>query len=210
MERAFSISRTLFVLKPTTPLMAYVEEEISEEPIQVPSESLLFTVPEDLQFPNINTNSTNAQDSMEGTTDIIEEELSEEFLHKAPSVSIQDKINKVEEEIEKVKEEVIGNVEENHPVLPPPPLTVIPEFNPTLPPLFNPKKLELIFDLRSHMTYQLHHDTITSHRINILFDAFSNAPEKQRSPTCVSPFMLQPSDDPLTGTPNDIPPGAND
>ena len=88
MERAFSISRTLFVLKPTTPLMAYVEEEISEEPIQVPSESLLFTAPEDLQFPNINTNSTNAQDSMEGTTDIIEEELSEEFLHKAPSVSI--------------------------------------------------------------------------------------------------------------------------
>ena len=90
--------------------MAYVEEEILEEPIQVPSESLLFTVPEALQFPNINTNRTNAQDSMEGATDIIEEEFSEDFLQRAPSISIQDNINKVEEETEEVKEEVIGNV----------------------------------------------------------------------------------------------------
>jgi hypothetical protein len=43
-ERAFSIWRTLFLEKTRTPLMAYVEEEISEEPIQVPSESLLFMV----------------------------------------------------------------------------------------------------------------------------------------------------------------------
>jgi hypothetical protein len=34
--------------KPRTPPMAYVEEEILEEPIQVPPESLLFIVPDDL------------------------------------------------------------------------------------------------------------------------------------------------------------------
>jgi hypothetical protein len=40
--------------------MAYVEEVIPEEPIQVPPESLLFTVPDDLQFPNHNTVSISA------------------------------------------------------------------------------------------------------------------------------------------------------
>ena len=57
--------------------MAYVEEVIPEKPIQVPPKSLLFTVPDDLQFPNHNTASTSAQVAMEGATYIVEEE----FLH---------------------------------------------------------------------------------------------------------------------------------
>jgi hypothetical protein len=134
---------------------------------------------------------------MEGTTCIVKEE----FLHKAPSISIQDNINKVEEETRGIKEGDIGTVQENHPVLVPPPLTVIPEFNPGPPPLFIPEQLELIFDLRSHMADQLHRDTLISQRIDMLFDAFSNAPEKQHCPTYVKPFVLQPSDDPLTGAP---------
>jgi hypothetical protein len=64
--------------------MAYIEEEFPEEPIQVPSESLLFTVPDDLQFPNINKASTRTESTMEGATCIDEEE----FLHKAPNISL--------------------------------------------------------------------------------------------------------------------------
>jgi hypothetical protein len=143
---------------------------------------------------------------MEGATCIVEEE----FLHKAPSVSLQDNTNKAEEEAEVVKEGATDTMQENHPILAPPPLNAIPEFNPAPPPLFSPEQLELIFDLRSHMADQLHRDTLISQWIDMLFNAFSNAPAKQHFPTCAKPFMLQPSDDPLPGAQDDRPPGAND
>jgi hypothetical protein len=60
------------------------------------------------------------------------------------------------------------------------------------------------------MADQIHQDTLMSQWIDMLFDAFSNAPENQCFPTCVKPFMLHPSDVPLTGALDDIPPGAND
>jgi hypothetical protein len=134
----------------------------------------------------------------------------EEFLHKAPSVSLQDNTNKVEEEVEAVKEGATDTEQENHPILAPPPLNAIPEFNPTPPSLFIPEQLELIFNLRSHMADQLHRDTLISKRIDMLFDAFSNAPAKQCFPTCAQPFVLQPNDDTLPGASDDRPPGAND
>jgi hypothetical protein len=196
--------------------MAYVEEVILEEPIQVPPESLLFTVPDDLQFPSHNTMSTSAQAAMEGATCIVEEEFPGEFLHLDSNVSIQDTDNQIGTEVEAVKAEDIGTAQEDmdvalegHPVLAPPPLTAIPEFCPALPPLFNPEQLELIFELRSQMADQIHRDTLMSQRIDMLYDAFSNAPTTQRCPTCARPFVLQPRDDPLTGAPDDIPPGAN-
>jgi hypothetical protein len=123
---------------------------------------------------------------MEGATCIVEEK----FLHKSPGVSIQDNISKVEEEAKAVKEGAIDTVQENHPVLAPPPLTVILEFNTTPPTLFIPEQLELIFDLRSHMVDQLHRDTLISHHINMLFDAFSNALAKQCCLSCAKPFTL--------------------
>jgi hypothetical protein len=55
--------------------MAYVEEVIMEEPIQVPLKSPLFTVLDNFSFPNHSTMSTSAQDAMEGATYIVEEEL---------------------------------------------------------------------------------------------------------------------------------------
>jgi hypothetical protein len=45
LERTLSIAQTQHWERPRTPPMAYVEEEILEEPIQVPPESLLFTFP---------------------------------------------------------------------------------------------------------------------------------------------------------------------
>jgi len=53
-EWAFSMARTKLVHKdknPKTPLMAYVEDIFSEEPIQAPSEHLLFTVPDNWNTP---------------------------------------------------------------------------------------------------------------------------------------------------------------
>jgi hypothetical protein len=76
--------------------MAYVEEEIPEEPIQFPPESLLFTVPDNWQPPSQFPTSTSAsgtihqaQEAREETTCIIEEEFPEEFLHLDPEDTIQ-------------------------------------------------------------------------------------------------------------------------
>jgi hypothetical protein len=57
-----------------------------------------------------------------------------------------------------------------------------------------PEQLELIFDLRSQMVDQLHRDTLMSQRIDMLFDAFSNAPKINvsrpvQSLSCSNPVM---------------------
>jgi hypothetical protein len=99
---------------------------------------------------------------MEGTTCIFEEEFPEEFLHKAPSISLQDNTSKVEEEAKAVKEGATDTKQENHPMLAPPLINEILEFNPAPPSLFIPEQLELIFDLRSQMADQIHWDTLMS------------------------------------------------
>jgi hypothetical protein len=48
MERALSIAMNQHLEKPRTPPMAYVKEVILKEPIQVPLESILFKVLDDL------------------------------------------------------------------------------------------------------------------------------------------------------------------
>jgi len=83
-----------------------------EEPIEVPSESLLFTIPYDLHLPNHHIVSISAQATMEGTTCIVEEEFPGEFLHFDSSVPAQDTNNKGDnkgkETTETTKEEDIG------------------------------------------------------------------------------------------------------
>jgi hypothetical protein len=55
--------------------MAFVEEEFPEEPIQVPPESLLYTVPDAHDCPNTSVVATDAVVAMDGTTCIVQEEL---------------------------------------------------------------------------------------------------------------------------------------
>jgi hypothetical protein len=64
--------------------MAYVKEEFPEEPIQVPAESLLYTVSVDYLCPNTSKVDTGTEATMEGATCIVQEEFPEEFLHTAP------------------------------------------------------------------------------------------------------------------------------
>jgi hypothetical protein len=85
-------------------------------------------------------------------------------------------------------------IQEEFPIVAPPPLNTVEECDQTPPNLFSPEQLELIFDIRGYMADQLHRDTLINNRIDMLFDAFSNAPAKQRCPTCAQPFVLQPND----------------
>jgi hypothetical protein len=61
--------------EPNSPPMAYVEEEIPEEPITVPPESLLYTVPDHQDRPNTSLPATTTVEAMEGATCIIQEEI---------------------------------------------------------------------------------------------------------------------------------------
>jgi hypothetical protein len=102
LERTLSIAQTHLLEKPRTPPMDYVEKLIPKEPIQVPLESLLFTVPDDLQFPIHNKTSTGTHVAMEDTTCIVEEEFLGEFLHLDSNVSIQDTDSQIRTEAKEI------------------------------------------------------------------------------------------------------------
>jgi hypothetical protein len=55
--------------------MAYVEEEIPDEPITVPPDSLLYIVLEHQDRPNTNLPATATSIAMEGVTCIVQEEI---------------------------------------------------------------------------------------------------------------------------------------
>jgi hypothetical protein len=131
-------------------LMAFVEEEIPEEPSQVPPESLLFTIPNNWQPPSQIPTSTSApttilqaQEAREETTCIIEEE----FLHLDTEDTIQIKDSGMAEDLGAA--ENLGetkDMEESHKefneaatvcslevegekILAPPPLFTLPDFS---------------------------------------------------------------------------------
>jgi hypothetical protein len=160
LERALSISQTQRWEKPRKWPMAYVEEEILEEPIQVPLESLLFIVSNDWQPPSHNPATTRAPSTMEGATCIIEEE----FLHLDSVASIQNMDSQVGTKAEVFKAveatNTLGVEVEDHLVLAPPPLTTLPDFCHAPPPLFHSEQLKLIFKLRNQMADQIHRDTL--------------------------------------------------
>jgi hypothetical protein len=58
-----------------SPPMAYVEEEIPEEPIMVPPDSLLYTVPDSQDPPSTSHSASATTCAMEGVTCIIQEEI---------------------------------------------------------------------------------------------------------------------------------------
>ena len=158
-------------------LLAFVEEEILEEPSQVPPKSLLFTILDNWQPPNQIPTSISApttilqeQEVREETTCIIEEE----FLHLDIEDTIQIKYSGMAEDLDAVKN--LGetkDMEESHKefneaatvcslevegekILAPPPLFTLLDFSQEPPPFFHPKKLVLAFQLRSHMANQIH------------------------------------------------------
>jgi hypothetical protein len=83
-----------------------------------------------------------------------------------------------------------GTSKEGGEVLAPPPISTMQEQWHVPPPFFHPEHLELMFDLRSQMVDQVHRGTLMSQRIDMLYDAFSNAPAGQRCPTCAQPYVM--------------------
>jgi hypothetical protein len=101
--------------------------------------------------------------------------------------------------------DTLGMEVEGHLVLAPPPLTTLLDFFHDPPPFFHPKQVKIVFELRNQMVDQIHQDTLMHQRIDMLYDAFSNAHAAQHCSICVRPFMLQPRYDPLSSAPNDMP-----
>jgi hypothetical protein len=61
--------------EPKMPPMAYVEEEILEEPIMVPPDSLLYMVPDPHDRPNTSLTTMDTVAALEGATCIVQEEI---------------------------------------------------------------------------------------------------------------------------------------
>jgi hypothetical protein len=75
LERASSTTLIQRTKEPKTPPMAYVEEEIPEEPILVPPDSLLYMVPDPQDRPNTSLTTMDTEATMEGATCIVQEEI---------------------------------------------------------------------------------------------------------------------------------------
>ena len=50
--------------------------------------------------------------------------------------------------------------------------------------------LALLFDLRGHLSDLEHRALLMGQRMDMLFDAFSNAPAKRRCPLCAQAFAI--------------------
>jgi hypothetical protein len=145
--------------------MAYVEEEISEEPIQVPLESLLFIVTDNWHPPNhilvsksASTIVQKAHKAREKATCIIEEEFPKEFLHLDSVDTIQTKDSAAKElksveameasSVDSGEEMMVLDMEvEGNPVLAPPPPSTLPYSCQVPPPFFHPEHLTLVFEI---------------------------------------------------------------
>jgi hypothetical protein len=87
-----------------------------------------------------------------------------------------------------------GTSKEGGEVLAPPPISIVQEQWRVPPPFFHPEHLELMFDLRSQMADQVYHGTLMSQHIDMLYDAFSNAPAGKRCLTCARPYAAASSE----------------
>jgi hypothetical protein len=72
----------------------------------------------------------------------------------------------------------------------PPPISSMQNQWRVPPPFFHPDHLALLFDLRGQMENQVHHGTLMGQRMDMLYDAFSNAPPGWRCPTCAQFFIM--------------------
>jgi hypothetical protein len=58
-------------------------------------------------------------------------------------------------------------------------------------PLLRAAHLDLVFELRGQMADQEHRALLMGQRLDLLLDAYSNAPANRKCPTCAQPFVIQ-------------------
>jgi hypothetical protein len=59
------------------------------------------------------------------------------------------------------------------------------------PPFLHVTHLDLVFELRGQMADQEHRALLMGQRLDMLLDAYSNAPANRKCPTCAQPFVIQ-------------------
>ena len=57
-------------------------------------------------------------------------------------------------------------------------------------PLLRAAHLDLVFELRGQMANQEHRASLIGQHLDMLLDAYSNAPAKRKCPTCAQPFVI--------------------
>jgi hypothetical protein len=57
-------------------------------------------------------------------------------------------------------------------------------------PLLRAEHLALVFELRGHMADQEHRALLMGQRLDLLLDAYSNAPAKRKCPMCAQSFVI--------------------
>jgi hypothetical protein len=102
-----------------------------------------------------------------------------------------------------------GTMMEGGEVFVSPPIWIVPEPWCAPPPFFHPEQLELVFDLRSQMADQVHHGTLMHQHIDMLYEAFSNAPKGKKCLTCAQPFFPVDSEWTTQQDPGEATSGAN-
>jgi hypothetical protein len=189
--------------------MAYVEEVSPEEPIQVPPEHLLFTVPDNWNLPTCfpgeakpratgTPHSHKEGDQMEEpTTCYVEEEILEGVEATTTSAAGEFSMDADHQEAQRGQQDrrEIGEAEDSRvreggraPA--PRPLSFMQEVWHVQPPFLHPEHLELIFETRSLVEDQIHRGLQINQRLDMLYDAYSNTSPGRRCPTCAQPFAL--------------------
>jgi hypothetical protein len=69
-------------------------------------------------------------------------------------------------------------IQEEFPIVKPPPLNIVEDCDQSPPNIFSQEELEIIFYIIGYMMEKLHRHTLINNYINMLFDAFSNTPSK--------------------------------
>jgi hypothetical protein len=155
--------------------MAYVEEEVPQDPPLEPTDSFLFSA-SDILTPPL----TSGHHSLEG-----------DFAPDLGGCPVEEEIPTVEQEEEA---QPVGDSQ--------PPVASAPDSPRTW--RFSEEHLQLIFEMRRDVAEQLHRQTTLSRRLDVLFDALSSEPAKNRCPTCCQTyvFTLRPTDgDDNSGSP---------
>jgi hypothetical protein len=200
------------------PPMAYVVEEILEEPFQETSELLLFTVPDNWDPPSdfrVGASLSGPEDYHGGETVVtrgedftcyVEEETPTDWTlrKQTPEAALGNNMRRTEEEadlkrtgkenssepVEAEPSERSGKAKEDGTIFMPPPISCMQTQWSDPPPLLHPDLLNLVFDLRSQMADHAYRGTLMGQRVDMLFDAYSNVPLGQRCPTCLQHFVI--------------------
>jgi hypothetical protein len=202
-ERALAMACTRRTRKPWTPPMAYVEEIVPDEPIQVPPAHLLFTVLDNWDPPTCFVDEAKPQDpgmthshkegdpAWEHTTCYVEEEFSGSTEEKANSASDEFSEEAAQQDEQQGQQGGRENEEtEGSGVQKPIPLSSAQGEWQDQPPLLHPEHLELIFETRSMVDDQIYRALQVSQCLDMMYAAYSNTSPSRQCPTCAQPFAL--------------------